>query len=756
MTSRFALSGDLGVVPVALACALALVAVALLLWELGRRKPPPRPAQRLAVAGSGVLGAACLLLAVLRPVQIETRGRTLGARVVVLVDGSRSIDLPADGDGTRRDVVGSVLQALGQRLVGVRVRGLTFGKGAPQPLPALGAGAESSPAFDAPPQLGSDLTAALEAVARQSDEEPSALVVVSDGRLDRPSAERAEPELRDALGRLDVPIHTVAVARTARPDAAVRAVRMAGAAVAHQPASITVEVACVGGLACQELPVVAWELRPDGPPIRRASSTARLAQGTATVELPVTLDQAGRRIVEIEIEAPAGDQIQENDRRLLPVDVTRDRVRLLHLAGRPTYDVRALRLWLESDASLDVVAFFILRTPQVDKPGAPVHELALIPFPVDELFTTHLSSFDAVILQDFDAVRHELLRHMRSVAEYVRSGGGLIVVGGETSFVSGRYDRGPLGDVLPVRLDGIDAKEAIDFASFVPDTTAAGRAAPVLEPLRALMSSELPEMQGVNVVGDARPDATVLWSHPWLRTRGGAPMPVLALGEYGNGRSIALGVDGSHRLRFSSFAAGVAGRAHGAFWDGLLGWLMRDPRFEPAVVELPEPCIAGRPVALRLRSVFWRGVHERGGRAALEITRMGRGQVAREHEVLLGAGDDATKVELDPLEPGGYAVTVRLVEPGRAAPSRYEFACEAGGPEWADPRPDPDRLEAIARSTGGVALDAAEVASLPVPESAQIVSERRVLPIAPPWGWSLLAALSLGGHWLVRRFAGLS
>ena len=42
------------------------------------------------------------------------------------------------------------------------------------------------------------------------------------------------------------------------------------------------------------------------------------------------------------------------------------------------------------------------------------------------------------------------------------------------------------------------------------------------------------------------------------------------------------------------FAAAVAGRAHGAFWDGLLGWLMRDPRFEPAVVELPAPWVRGR------------------------------------------------------------------------------------------------------------------------------------------------------------------
>ena len=123
------------------------------------------------------------------------------------------------------------------------------------------------------------------------------------------------------------------------------------------------------------------------------------------------------------IETPDGDEIPDNDRRYLTVDVARDRVRLLHVAGRPTYDVRALRTWLKSDASVDVVAFFILRTHD-DDVMATQDELALIPFPVDELFTVHLPSFDAVILQDFDARPYGLSKHLRSLARYVKRVGG--------------------------------------------------------------------------------------------------------------------------------------------------------------------------------------------------------------------------------------------------------------------------------------------------------------------------------------------
>ena len=102
-------------------------------------------------------------------------------------------------------------------------------------------------------------------------------------------------------------------------------------------------------------------------------------RGTGKIELSVTLDRAGTRILEVSIKSPSGDEIPENDTRYIATTVTRDRVRVLHVAGRPTYDVRALRMWLKSDASIDLVAFFILRTPD-DDVNASQDDLALIPF----------------------------------------------------------------------------------------------------------------------------------------------------------------------------------------------------------------------------------------------------------------------------------------------------------------------------------------------------------------------------------------
>ncbi len=740
MTESLALSGDLPPYWTYVAVGLVLVSLMLLGYELrhGRRG-------RWTVAGTGLVALVALLLAVLRPVRIAVRGASVGARVLVLLDASRSIDLPlGEGARKRRDVLTEILPQLEERFSEVRARTWVFGVGEPHPY-------EGGERFDTRPMLGSDLGAALEALASGSEQMPQSIVVVSDGRLDRPGAENTKEQLAQSIGKLDVPIHTVGIALRDARDATVRHVGLSDAVVAHQAVSLRVDVACTGGLECGDITVVARELHLSSPAQKRAAGTARVEDGVATVDLEVTLDRAGTRILEVAIEAPSGDEIPANDRRYLAVDVARDRVRLLHVAGRPTYDVRALRTWLKADASVDVVAFFILRTHD-DDVVAPQDELALIPFPVDELFTEHLPSFDAVILQDFDSQPYGLNKHLPDLAGYVKKGGGLIMVGGPNAFVSGNYANTSLASVLPVSMVNVSSDAAVDLASFVPRFTAAGKHAPVLEPLQMLIGEQLPEMPGTNVVADAREGATVLLEHPTLVTASNQPMPVLALGEYGSGRSIALTVDGSHKLLFSKWAVDAAGRAHGAFWDALLGWLMRDPRFEPVDVKLPNGCIAGVDTEIELRAVFV----EEGAEAEITVARMGSGRVVAEREVQLPGAGIPKRIAIGKLAAGGYTATVRLNRQGRSAPSRYDFACEAGGDEWADARPDPNRLKAISEATGGTYVASDNIADIPLPEAADVVVERRVRQVLPPWTWTLLAAACLGGHWIARRRSGLS
>jgi uncharacterized membrane protein len=504
-------------------------------------------------------------------------------------------------------------------------------------------------------------------------------------------------------------------------------------------------VGCAGDLDCQRVPVRIRELRDGVPPADLATGVAEIKDGVGTVELEITLDRAGGRVLEFSLDAPAGDVIPENDTRHMTFMVARDRIRLLHLAGRPTYDVRALRRWLKSDESVDVVAFFILRDSDGDEPGAPSFELALIHFPVDELFTEHLRSFDAVILQDIDAVRYRLTSYLARLTAYVQLGGGLIMVGGPSSFAGGNYAGTELDSILPVELPQDD--KTFDAKPFVPRYTEAGHAAEVTRPIRELLGESLPEMVGTNFLGQARPGAIVLWEHPELQVAG-KNMPVLALGEAGDGRTIALSVDSTHRLAFSPMAATAAGRAYGALWDGLLGWLMRDPRYEAARVEVVGECIEGEPdTVLRVTRLP-------GMRGKLELTLSPLTQAASDPLVREIPGDSVEPVEIrvPGLKAGGYTAKARI---GEAPPSRHDFACERGGAAWADSRPDRPRLDAIARVTSGSSVGLDGIDELPLPDATRVAAQREVAPVAPPWLWTLAAAVLLGVHWVARRNSGL-
>ena len=253
-------------------------------------------------------------------------------------------------------------------------------------------------------------------------------------------------------------------------------------------------------------------------------------------------------------------------------------------------------------------------------------------------------------------------------------------------------------------------------------------------------------MEGSNSLGRPRPGSIVLWEHPERRV-GDVPMPVLALGEMGDGRSIALGVDATYELGFSELAERTSGRAYGALWDGLLGWLMRDPRYEAGRVSLDGPCIAGEPASFEL-------VPPPGatGDVGFSVERLG----APVETVLtrtLKSGGASLHVDAGRLRAGGYSARMRL---GAAPPTRLDFACEDGGRAFADSRPDPARLERIARATGGKSVTPDEIGDIPLPAATEVMVERRASALLPPWIWSLAAALALGAHWLLRRRAGLA
>jgi uncharacterized membrane protein len=153
-----------------------------------------------------------------------------------------------------------------------------------------------------------------------------------------------------------------------------------------------------------------------------------------------------------------------------------------------------------------------------------------------------LDVFDVVVISDIGSNSFLLpdetfLRSLKSpnrlalVADYVRQGGGLVMVGGYLSFTGidgkARYGMSPLAEVLPVTMlphdDRIERSEGATVEVCVPD-----------HPVLGGTPSQWPPLLGYNRL-IAKPGAVVV-------ARSGDD-PVLVVGEYGQGRAAAFASD---------------------------------------------------------------------------------------------------------------------------------------------------------------------------------------------------------------------
>jgi uncharacterized membrane protein len=114
-------------------------------------------------------------------------------------------------------------------------------------------------------------------------------------------------------------------------------------------------------------------------------------------------------------------------------------------------------------------------------------------------------------------------QQLQALADFVRAGGGLMTIGGAKCYTAGGYDRTPLAEILPVRLeDGSYAMGSIDVE--VLDKTVV---------FFEHYEPNFPEF-GAHQKLTARPEARVL-----ARFTDGTPF--LTLGEAGRGRVLSLG-----------------------------------------------------------------------------------------------------------------------------------------------------------------------------------------------------------------------
>jgi len=539
-----------------------------------------------------LLPFAVVLLVLANPQLVREARSPLDDVAVILIDESASQDIPA-----RRTRTAEAVRGLRDTLAAHDDLDLRI-------VRADGRGADGTRLFGALEKAFADVPQGRRAGA----------ILVTDGQVH---------DVPDDLGRnLGAPVHTLLTGTAEETDRRLVVADAPSYGLVGKPARLRLRVEDPAVPAGNLLPLtVTFD---DGEGILMTVPAGE----TVTVEVPI--DHAGPNVAEVSVPPRDGELTPVNNRVAFTVNGVRDRLRVLLVSGKPHVGERAWRRLLRADPNVDLVHFTILRPPHKDD-GTPLSELALIAFPIHELFEERLAEFDLVIFDRYSRQGLVPFDFLENIAAYVRDGGALLqAVGPEYANDFSLFDS-PLSDVLPAAPTG-----AVRTGRFTPRLSEAGTRHPV--------TAALP--------GSTGPDGEPAWGD-WLRhvmatdRRGEALMvgaggaPLLVLDRVGEGR-VALLLSDTIWLWARD-------------WDGggpqpdlvrrLAHWLMKEP-------ELEEEALA----------------------ATAED-----GRLVVERRTLAPIGDAGLTVTVTP--PGGEEQTVTLT---RAGPGRARGAIDAAAPGvWA-------------------------------------------------------------------------
>ncbi len=402
-------------------------------------------------------------------------------------------------------------------------------------------------------------------------------------------------------------------------------------------------------------------IRRDGEKPQQMSVTMGREE---SIDIPIT--RAGPTVVELQADKLPGAVSDLNSRAVVTINGVRDRLRVLLVSGEPHQGERTWRRLLKADPAVDLVHFTILRPPEKDD-LTPLNELALIAFPVRELFQVKINEFDLIILDRF--TNRGLLPpvYLRNIADYVRRGGALLLSVGPEFLGPISLANSPLGAVLPAR-----PGSAVTTGAFRPAVTDLGTRHPVTENLPGWQAKAPPNWgDWYRAVQPAAVHGDVLMSGP-------NDQPLLVVDRVGEGRTALLLSD-----QIWLWSRGHEGGGPQAeLLRRVAHWLMKEP-------ELDEKALTTRvdhgSLAIERRSI----TDSQGG--TVTVT---------------DPDGKQSQVPLTPNGPGRFEAHVPAPNPGvwqvaGAGQTAYAAAGPANPLELADLRATASLIAPLASASGG-------------------------------------------------------
>lgn len=644
-------------------------------------------------------------------------------------------------------------------------------KNEPKVTPVSAANEKSEPKkLELPPvnPVGrtTDLTQAIR-TAIEGDV-PSALIVWTDGQ----HTGRDDPRdaAREARSK-GVPLFVIGVGDAARPkNLKVASVYVRPQVWQDEPFEVDAMVIAQG--------VDGRSVRVDLIEQKVSESDGTTAEGTAVQSLQLnvpegggrlraefshTAREAGKYVYAVKVET-VEDELSEEDNQLASAAVkvlSREKVRVLLVAGSPSWDYRLVQKLLARDKTITVSCW--LQTLDEERAQEGTRVITHLPVTKEELFW-----YDLVLLfdpnpQEFDQSWMELLKQFAGE----HAGGVLFMAGPKHAgtFLTSARTSG-LRDILPVRFGDVGELELKNLLTTSQRAWPMRIVAPNVDhPVMSFYPDRqetlrrwetLPGIFWSFPAQETKPTATVLAEHgdPSLRTVEAA-RPLLVAGRYGAGHTLYLGFNGSWRWR----KAGRQAEFFDKFWIQIVRYL-----------------VEGRSLEGRRRGYLQtdRDRYEIGEKvtvtARLQDASYNPLSAAKIDATMQTGGDSPEPVVLLPAanRPGAFEAvvsarktglsTVRLSLPagpdGEVPQLEAQFTVELPSVETSEVWLDKPLLVELASISGGRYFDVNQLGELAaaVPDKTQVV-EVRSKPI-PLWDVSgLLVVLVglLGVEWFVRK-----
>ncbi|MDK1032547.1 MAG: glutamine amidotransferase, partial [Planctomycetia bacterium] len=199
-----------------------------------------------------------------------------------------------------------------------------------------------------------------------------------------------------------------------------------------------------------------------------------------------------------------------------------------------------------------------------------------------------MDKFDVFIIGSLDRT-YMSANQMKILKEAVREGKGLLMLGGQTSFGPGGYQGTPIEEILPVQVGPRSIGQ--EMSLFVMKLTAEGANHLIFSGVQKFFQGGLAEgtkplLTGCVVLGAPKPGASILAVHPERKGPAGGNLIVLAVHQYGDGRTAAFAGDTTWRWDIPLKALGRES-PYVKFWGQMVRWLagrdVKERSTEPGV-----------------------------------------------------------------------------------------------------------------------------------------------------------------------------